>query len=55
MVEPAPTMKTKTNSAATALFLMMVKDVKGVLHAMEIHVIMAVHARLLLKLILSLV
>ena len=53
MGEPASTMKAMTNSAVTALFLMMVKDVTSVLHAMEIPVIMVAHARLLLKLILS--
>ena len=54
MEEPASTMKVMTNSAVTALFHMMVKDVTSVvLHAMEIPVIMVVHAGLLLKLILS--
>ena len=53
MEEPVSTMKVMTNSAVTALFLMVVKDATSVLHAMEIRVIMVVHARLFLRLILS--
>ena len=53
MKEPASTMKEMKNSAVTASFLLVVKDVKNLLRVMEISVIMVVHVRLLLKLILS--
>ena len=53
MEEPASTMKAVRNSAVTVTFFLMVKDVKDLLHAMEIRVIMVVHALLHLKRILS--
>ena len=43
----------KALNAINVSFLLVVKDVTNLLRVMEISVIMVVHARLLLKLILS--